>query len=726
MATKKEEELEVVTGKTEEKNKNTGFTYDPYQSSGAVDKAKGEGFTYDNFTYDPYKSSGAVDKAKGNGFSYDNFSYADYAPSETVQQAQSALQAIQAAQPGAYQSKWQSQVDSIINKILNREAFSYDFNEDALYKQYADQYTRGGKLAMQDTMGQAAAMTGGYGSSYASTAGNQAYQEYMSKLNEVIPELYGMALDRYKMEGEEMYNQYGLLSAQEQQDYGRYMDSYNQWLTERDYATGRYDTERNFDYSKYNTDREFAYGQYSDNKSYAYNDYRNAIEDAKWKEQQEYNQYVDSRNFDYGVYADDKSYAYNDYRNAIEDAKWMEETEYNRYLADRGLAYDDHLAAIQNEQWGKEFEEGVRQYNETMGFNKDVHNAEMGYKYDALEQDASQFSETMGYNYDVLEQDKYEFDTTTEYNEKVHADTVAQWGVENGFTQQQIDEQIKQNRIQNGFTEKELEQKDRSLDQADRELDMKEEAWKIEKGQIKDSEKLHSGKGYNNGTLTVGQLKDLQAVLGVDTDGLYGPKTKEAAGGLTADEAYAKYVLGTSDEVAEAYSSTTSKLSEGKELSASDIKGISTQVSDLVDNEDLEGAEAYLTLLYDNGYISEAQLMSFLAPYVEVEESETVDTSVPTTSTGSNTNTVPTTTGSNNTRSNSSILSTSGTNYPTLVSPEEAGAFANAALTPEGLMNVWKEKTQQIGLTPAELMKLWKEKGQWTGLTPEEWVKTLK
>ncbi|MBR5633365.1 MAG: peptidoglycan-binding protein, partial [Clostridia bacterium] len=136
-----------------------GFTYDPYQSSGEVDKATGNGFSYDGFTYDPYQSSGAVDKAIGNGFTYNAFSNPAYAESETVQKANAALESVLAAQPGAYQSKWQSQVEGIIDQILNRGAFNYDFNEDALYKQYAEQYMRRGKLAMQDTMGQAAAMT---------------------------------------------------------------------------------------------------------------------------------------------------------------------------------------------------------------------------------------------------------------------------------------------------------------------------------------------------------------------------------------------------------------------------------------------------------------------------------------------------------------------------------------------------------------------------------------
>ena len=57
--------------------------------------------------------------------------------------------------------------DEALQAYLNREDFQYDVNADALYQQYKDRYVELGKDAMEDTMGQAAALTGGYGSSYA-------------------------------------------------------------------------------------------------------------------------------------------------------------------------------------------------------------------------------------------------------------------------------------------------------------------------------------------------------------------------------------------------------------------------------------------------------------------------------------------------------------------------------------------------------------------------------
>lgn len=51
-----------------------------------------------------------------------------------------------------------------------------------------------------------------------------------------------------------------------------------------------------------------------------------------------------------------------------------------------------------------------------------------------------------------------------------------------------------------------------------------------------------TGGSYNNGKLTTAQVKELQNALGVTADGLYGEKSKAAAGGLSADAAYAKFV----------------------------------------------------------------------------------------------------------------------------------------------------------------------------------------
>lgn len=169
----------------------------------------------------------------------------------------------------------QDEFKAIMDKILNREKFSYDFNGDALYQQYKDKYVQQGKMAMQDTMGQAAAMTGGYGNSYAATVGNQAYQAHLNNLNDVIPELYQMAYDKYNQEGQDLYNQYGMLSDDRSTEYAMWGDKYNRLVSDRDY----YGNEANNAYVK-------DYGEWSDNRTYDQNQY--------WKENE----------FGYGKYRD--------------------------------------------------------------------------------------------------------------------------------------------------------------------------------------------------------------------------------------------------------------------------------------------------------------------------------------------------------------------------------------------------------------------------------------
>lgn len=121
-------------------------------------------------------------------------------------------------------------LEKVKGDIANYGDFSYDINADAIYQQYKDKYIAQGKLASADVMGQAAAMTGGYGNSYAASVGNQAYQAHLQNLNDIIPELYQLALDRHNMGKEDLYNQYGLLMKEYEREYGLYSDEYNKLL----------------------------------------------------------------------------------------------------------------------------------------------------------------------------------------------------------------------------------------------------------------------------------------------------------------------------------------------------------------------------------------------------------------------------------------------------------------------------------------------------------------
>ena len=130
-------------------------------------------------------------------------------------------QQVQAAQgqsaPAAQNPEdWNRQLSSIMDKINNREPFSFDLNGDALYQQYKDQYQKLGRAAMQDTVGQASGLTGGYGSTYAENAGQQAYNAYLDRLNSIVPDIYAQQRSAYDAQNSELYNQFSLA----QQMYG--------------------------------------------------------------------------------------------------------------------------------------------------------------------------------------------------------------------------------------------------------------------------------------------------------------------------------------------------------------------------------------------------------------------------------------------------------------------------------------------------------------------------
>ena len=192
-----------------------------------------------------------------------------YTPGSAVQQAQAYLNQVQSRRPGEYQSQWDGELTELYNRIANRKPFSYDIGTDPVYQQYREQYQRQGRLAMQDTMGQAAALTGGYGSTYGEQVGQQAYNAYLQNLNDIVPDLYNAAYNRYRDEGTDLYNQYGLLSDRENQAYSRYRDTVNDYYSELSDARSAYDSAYSRDYNQW-SDQLSYWAQKAENENSAY------------------------------------------------------------------------------------------------------------------------------------------------------------------------------------------------------------------------------------------------------------------------------------------------------------------------------------------------------------------------------------------------------------------------------------------------------------------------
>ena len=217
------------------------------------------------------------------------FRYPDYKESSAVKEALSKKDASQNAvdQYKDFTYDRQEDLDEVIDRIFNRKDFSFDLNGNAMYQQYADQYAKRGQLAMMDTIGQEAAMNGGYGSSYGQMVGQQAYNAQLENLNDLVPELYQMELDRYNQEGQDLYNRYAMLNDERATAYGEHLDGYERALAERNYYSGAYDNERSLDYGRYADDYDRAYDQYWREYTADYQRLRDEISDKQWQKQYE-------------------------------------------------------------------------------------------------------------------------------------------------------------------------------------------------------------------------------------------------------------------------------------------------------------------------------------------------------------------------------------------------------------------------------------------------------
>ena len=225
----------------------------------------------------------------------------------------------------SYVSRYQSQIDALTEELLNRDPFEYNYLEDPTYQQYAESYTRAGERAMQDVLAQVSARTGGLASSYATTASQQTYDNYMQALADKVPELQQLAYSMYMDEGDAMRANLDMLLALENGDYGRYQDLLTQ----------------------YNNDRNFAYGQYRDgvsddryNLEWQYGVGRDQISDQRYQDETAYNREQDAWNRE-------QYESETEYNRALDRAQTLAQAgDFSGY---RALGYSEaEIASLQN------------------------------------------------------------------------------------------------------------------------------------------------------------------------------------------------------------------------------------------------------------------------------------------------------------------------------------------------------------------------------------------
>lgn len=167
----------------------------------------------------------------------------------------------------AYENAFAQQQKDLLDRILNREDFSWSKETDPQWSSYKKSYLREGDRATANALAQASAASGGRPSSHAVNAATQAGDYYATKLNDVIPTLYQQAYERYLDEYNMKLKDLNAVNQQEQLDYAKYLDRLGQ----------------------FNTDRGFAYQNYADD----YDRLRSQLADAQGQDQIDYARYLD-------------------------------------------------------------------------------------------------------------------------------------------------------------------------------------------------------------------------------------------------------------------------------------------------------------------------------------------------------------------------------------------------------------------------------------------------
>lgn len=174
-------------------------------------------------------------------------------------QAMNRLTAVKDNLP-TYDKTYDSALQSLFDDLANYEKFQYDSRGDALYQAYKQSYTDAGKMAMMDTMGQASALTGGYGSSYGQAVGQQQYSAYLQKLNDVLPETYGMAYRQHQDGRNALQEQYNMTQQLADDEYRKYQDRLGAYYKELGYWQDAADTA----YNRYQNAEQQAYDRQQD------------------------------------------------------------------------------------------------------------------------------------------------------------------------------------------------------------------------------------------------------------------------------------------------------------------------------------------------------------------------------------------------------------------------------------------------------------------------------
>ena len=354
-----------------------------------------------------------------------------YQPSQQAQQAQQQLQQVQSQRPQGFKSKYGADLDNILQQIQNPQEVKYEFNGDNLFRSYADYYTQMGKQASLDAMGQAAALTGGYGNSYGQMVGQQQYQQYLLPLYDRGMELQQQAYQRQRDKIGDQYRQYELLADAEGQEYDRYRDTMGDWEREREYQAGRADTEQNRSWDQFLQDRDYwaklAQVENADYRSEqerqeAIRQFNENFAEDRRRYNQDFAENVrrNDRDYNRGVLESDRNYAEDVRRN---------DRDYNRGVLESDREFNENRRLADQDERYRQQEFGWKQYTDRRDFdeNRRLSDQDEAYRQRTLAEQIRQNDLDERYRQQTLAEQIRQNDLDERYRQQSFAESVRQF-----------------------------------------------------------------------------------------------------------------------------------------------------------------------------------------------------------------------------------------------------------------------------------------------------------
>ena len=239
-------------------------------------------------------------------YDYNKTKNTAYREGAGVENARSNMNSLAAKYP-QYANSYAGQIEGIYNQMKNGNTFSYNPQNDAAYRRYAEEYNALSGLAVAGNQAQAQTLTGGYGSTYAPEVASQGLARMQAGVVNAQPAFLQGAQQAYMAQQDQFVNAYNAAANAREAELADYKN-----------AVSAYNDRMNLAQQRYRNERDFGYNAYKDNRDYYADRYDKSLKQQQFdtvlaQNEREFNAEYELKSYDvYNKLASTKCADYNE------------------------------------------------------------------------------------------------------------------------------------------------------------------------------------------------------------------------------------------------------------------------------------------------------------------------------------------------------------------------------------------------------------------------------